>query len=380
MKNISDLNKLYRAYLESKRGSSWKPQVQMYEMDYLAKLVATSNELESHTYYARKGSSFIVNERGKQRNIRSNPFSDRVVRRSLCDECLTPTLRQYLIHDNGASLPGKGISFTRRRFEQHLHEFYRKHGNEGYILLIDFSKYYDNIQHQKLRDKIKKYIKDEEILWLFDKVLENFKIDVSYLNDELYSKCLDMKFDGDKQSKLNPKYLTGEKFMEKSLAIGDQVSQICSIFFPTEIDNYCKIIRSIRFYGRYMDDSYIISNDKNFLHEMLNEITKIANKLGIFINEKKTRIMKLNQPFTYLKLRYKLTSTGHLVKRINPQAVTRERRKLKKYRGLVDDGRMSLEDAKTSFKSWYGSYEKLLSYRTKNNMRALYNELFAEHS
>ncbi|MCH4004448.1 MAG: RNA-directed DNA polymerase [Lactobacillus crispatus] len=352
----------------------------MYEMDYLAKLVATSNELESHTYYARKGSSFIVNERGKQRNIRSNPFSDRVVRRSLCDECLTPTLRQYLIHDNGASLPGKGISFTRRRFEQHLHEFYRKHGNEGYILLIDFSKYYDNIQHQKLRDKIKKYIKDEEILWLFDKVLENFKIDVSYLNDELYSKCLDMKFDGDKQSKLNPKYLTGEKFMEKSLAIGDQVSQICSIFFPTEIDNYCKIIRSIRFYGRYMDDSYIISNDKNFLHEMLNEITKIANKLGIFINEKKTRIMKLNQPFTYLKLRYKLTSTGHLVKRINPQAVTRERRKLKKYRGLVDDGRMSLEDAKASFKSWYGSYEKLLSYRTKNNMRALYNELFAEHS
>lgn len=380
MKNISDLNKLYRAYLESKRGSSWKPQVQMCEMDYLAKLVATSNELESHTYYARKGSSFIVNERGKQRNIRSNPFSDRVVRRSLCDECLTPTLRQYLIHDNGASLPGKGISFTRRRFEQHLHEFYRKHGNEGYILLIDFSKYYDNIQHQKLRDKIKKYIKDEEILWLFDKVLENFKIDVSYLNDELYSKCLDMKFDGDKQSKLNPKYLTGEKFMEKSLAIGDQVSQICSIFFPAEIDNYCKIVRSIRFYGRYMDDSYIISDDKNFLHEMLNEITKIANKLGIFINEKKTRIMKLNQPFTYLKLRYKLTSTGHLVKRINPQAVTRERRKLKKYRGLVNDGRMSLEDAKTSFKSWYGSYEKLLSYRTRNNMRALYNELFAEHS
>lgn len=380
MKNISDLNKLYRAFLESKRGSSWKPQVQMYEMDYLAKLVATSNELGSHTYYARKGSSFIVNERGKQRNIRSNPFSDRVVRRSLCDECLTPTLRQYLIHDNGASLPGKGISFTRRRFEQHLHEFYRKHGNEGYILLIDFSKYYDNIQHQKLRDKIKKYIKDEEILWLFDKVLENFKIDVSYLNDELYSKCLDMKFDGDKQSKLNPKYLTGEKFMEKSLAIGDQVSQICSIFFPAEIDNYCKIVRSIRFYGRYMDDSYIISDDKNFLHEMLNEITKIANKLGIFINEKKTRIMKLNQPFTYLKLRYKLTSTGHLVKRINPQAVTRERRKLKKYQGLVNDGRMSLEDAKTSFKSWYGSYEKLLSYRTRNNMRALYNELFAEHS
>lgn len=188
-----------------------------------------------------------------------------------------------------------------------------------------------------------------------------------------------MKFDGEKQSRLDPKYLTGEKFMHKSLAIGDQVSQICSVFFPTEIDNYCKIVRSIRFYGRYMDDSYIISNDKKFLHEMLNQITKIASELGIFINPKKTRIMKLNQPFTYLKLRYRLTSTGHLIKHVNPQAVTRERRRLKKYRKLVDNGRMELEDAKASFKSWYGSYEKLLSFRTRNNIKTLYNELFAEH-
>lgn len=42
----------------------------------------------------------------------------------------------------------KDISFTRKRFEQHLHEYYRKYGtNNGYILLIDFSKYYDNIRH-----------------------------------------------------------------------------------------------------------------------------------------------------------------------------------------------------------------------------------------
>lgn len=101
--------------------------------------------------------------------------------------------------------------------------------------------------------------------------------------------------------------------MTKSLAIGDQVSQICSIFFPTPVDNYCKIVRSIRWYGRYMDDSYIISNDKQFLHEMLDKITQIASELGIFINHKKTKIMKINHFFTWLKLRYKLTETGHLV-------------------------------------------------------------------
>lgn len=363
--------------MQSKKSSSWKPQVQMYEMDYLAKLVATSNELENYVYHARKGSSFTVNERGKQRNIRSNPFSDRVIRRCFCDNCLIPELRKYLIYDNGASLSGKGISFTRRRFEQHLHEYYRRYGtNEGYILLIDFSKYYDNIRHDKLMEEIVKYVHDPQELWLLSKILDNFKVDVSYLSDEMYKNCLNMKFNGEKQSRLDSKYLTGQKFMPKSLAIGDQVSQICSVYFPTRIDNYCKIVRSIRWYGRYMDDSYIISNDKQFLHEMLDKITKIASELGIFINHKKTKIMKINHFFTWLKLRYKLTETGHLVIKVNPKTVTRERRKLKKYRKMVDQGRMPLIDVQNSFKSWLGTYDKLLSYRTKTNMKALYRALF----
>ena len=377
MEKVNDLNNLYEAYLKSKRGSDWKPQVQMYEMNYLSKLIETSDDLESHTYKSKQGSHFTVYERGKARNIRSNPFSDRVIRRSFCDNVLIPTLRKYLIHDNGASLTGKGISFTRKRFEQHLHEYYRKYGtNEGYILLIDFSKYYDNIRHDKLKEQVSKHIKDPEYLWLLDRVLDNFKVDVSYLNDEIYSKCLDLKFDGGKQAKIDSKCLTGQKYMAKSLAIGDQVSQICSIFYPTRIDNYCKIVRSIRWYGRYMDDSYIISNDKQFLHEILDKIAEIAGEMGIFINHKKTKIVKLNHTFTWLKLRYKLTDSGHLVKKINPETITRERRKLKKYRHLVDRGDLELVDIENAFKTWLGTYDKLLSYHSRKNLITLYKELF----
>lgn len=353
----------------------------MYEMDYLSKLVKTSNSLEDHSYTAKKGATFAVSERGKQRIIRSNPFSDRVVRRCLCDQELIPKLRKYLIYDNGASLQGKGISFTRHRLEQHVHEFYRKYGtNDGYILLMDFSKYYDNIQHSKLKKAVSKHIHDPEIMWLFGQILKNFEIDVSYLNAEQYKHCLDWKFNFEKQYELDPKYLTGQKFMPKSVAIGDQVSQISSIYFPARIDNYIKIVRSIRWYGRYMDDSYIICKDKQQLHELLSQITKIASELGIFINHKKTRIMKLNHTFSWLKLRYRLTDTGHLVKKINPKTVTRERRKLKKYRHMVNQNKIELLDVRNSFKSWLYNYDKLLSYRTKNNMIALYNELFPQHS
>lgn len=378
---ISDLNNLYQAYKLSKKGSDWKPQVQMYEMDYLSKLVQTSNELENHTYEAKPGDTFIVSERGKQRVVRSNPFSDRVIRRCLCDNVLIPTLRKYIIYDNGASLKGKDISFTRKRLEQHIHEFYRKyHTNDGYILLIDYSKYYDNIRHDKLMEAVKKHIHDPEILWLLGQVLDNFKIDVSYLSDEQYKRCLDMKFNYEKQFKLDPKYLTGKKFMAKSMAIGDQVSQICSIYFPTQIDNYIKIVRSIRWYGRYMDDTYIISHDKEELHDLLNKITEIAGELGIFINHKKTHIMKLSHTFTWLKLRYRLTASGHLIKKINPKTVTRERRKLKKYRHLVDNGTLTAEQVGNFFKAWLANYDKLLSYRSRNNLLALYKELFPKHS
>ena len=86
--------------------------------------------------------------------------------------------------------------------------------------------------------------------------------------------------------------------------------------------------------------------------------------------------MKINHFFTWLKLRYKLTETGHLVIKVNPKTVARERRKLKKYRKMVDQGRMPLIDVKNSFKSWLGTYDKLLSYRTKSNMKALYTDLF----
>ena len=51
-----------------------------------------------------------------------------------------------------------------------------------------------------------------------------------------------------------------------------------------------------------MDDSYILSKNKDFLHEMLTKITQIASDLGIFINHKKTRIMKINHFFHMVKV------------------------------------------------------------------------------
>ena len=39
--------------------------------------------------------------------------------------------------------------------------------------------------------------------------------------------------------------LTGEKWMKKSVNIGDQLSQIIGIYYPYRIDNYVKYVRSV---------------------------------------------------------------------------------------------------------------------------------------
>jgi septation ring formation regulator EzrA len=131
-------------------------------------------------------------------------------------------------------------------------------------------------------------------------------------------------------------------------------------------------------YGRYMDDMYIICPTKEEVHFVINGITERANELGLFINEKKTQIHKLSDRFTYLQIKYFLDEKGKVVKRINPKTITRERRKLKKYKNLMDKGKMPYEDIKQAYKSWMGTFTPLMSKKQIKNMRKLFYDLFQE--
>lgn len=376
---IADMNVLYDAFLASMKGSSWKEEPQRFEIDFLSEIARLKQELESRTYKTLPGSEFVQNERGKLRFIHGSRMRDRVVRHALCDEELADALAPYLIHNNGASQTGKGITFSRQQFEKDLHNYYLEYRtNEGYVAFIDLSKYYDNIQHEKVKELVYPKI-SEPAAWLLGEILSTFEIDVSYMDDEEYSHCLDIKFDSVKYHEEVPEELrTGKKWMAKSADIGDQVSQDIGVFFPTRLDNYAKIVRGCKRYGRYMDDIYIIGRTKEELESIIAGITAEAEKLGLFINEKKTRIVKLSHTYKYLQIKYSLSETGKVIKRINPKSVTRERRKLKAYKRLYDKGEMPYEDIEQAYKSWMGDYVRLMSKKQINNMKQLYKELFGK--
>lgn len=379
MESVYDANALLDAFRQAKKGTAWKESVQRYEMNLLRNINHTQKELANGTYEQKDFYEFSLSERGKTRHIKSMHISDRVVQRSVCDNVLIPELQRYLIYDNGASMEGKGIHFARKRLSTHLHRYYRKHkSNEGYILLIDFSKFFDNINHEPLIEAMRNKIGDTETMSFVEKLIDTFKIDVSYMTDEEYKESLNTLYNALEYAKIDEEELTGQKFMKKSVGIGSQISQISGVFYPTRIDNYCKIVKGMKYYGRYMDDIYIIHEDKEYLKQLLKEIEQICDELGLFINAKKTQIIKLSKGFTFLKIKYSLTDTGKVVQRVSRDSVTRMRRKLKNLRIKLDQGEIGFEDVRCAYNSWRGSVAHYDSYTTLKNMDKLFDELFIE--
>lgn len=376
---LTDMNLLYNAFKASMKGSSWKTEPQKFEANFLCELVKLKKELDSLEYVTSPETEFTINERGKLRHIHGARMRDRVVRHTLCDNELTPKLNPYLIYNNGASQKGKGLTFSREIFERDLHNFWLKYRtNEGYIGLVDLSKFYDNIQHDRVREYVYPKV-TEEARWMLNEILKTFEVDVSYLFDTPIEQLMEAKFDSVAyyEATKNMK-LTGEKMLKKAVEIGDQVSQNIGVFFPTPIDNYVKIVRGCKWYGRYMDDMYVICKDRDELVSILNGIEAKAKELGMYVNMKKTHIAKLSDTFKYLQVKYTLTNTGKVIRRINPQNLTRERRRIKAYKRQLDAGKMSYKDIEQAVRSWMGSFYKLMSKQQIKHMKELYYELFKE--
>lgn len=134
--------------------------------------------------------------------------------------------------------------------------------------------------------------------------------------------------------------------------------------------------KCIKHYARYTDDFYAVSDSKEFLVSVLEGFRKEAAEYGLIINEKKTRIVKLSSQFRHLQVCYSLTESGRLIRKIHPKNITRERRKLKAYKRLLDAGRIDYPTVENSFKSWLGSHYKIMSHDQIYNMSSLYYELF----
>ena len=338
---VFTFDNLYSSYKMCCKGVGWKASTHKYKANDLLNVNIALKSLKNRTFKSKGFYEFDIVERGKPRHIQSVHISERVVQRCLCDYALVPLLRRTFIYDNGACLKNKGIDFALDRMNCHLQRYYRKYGTEGYALVFDFSKYFDNINHAKLIELLQQKVLDPAILRLLTNLITDFNGD-------------------------------------KGLGLGSQISQICALYYPSKLDHYIKEKLKIKFYARYMDDGYLLHPDKGYLHYCLTKITEICNELGIKLNAKKTQIIKISKGINFLKTKFFLTNTGKVIRKPNRKGITKMRKKLKIFKEWLDNGKISLSDIELSYKSWRGHIQKSNCYRTLQRMDKYYKSLFKE--
>lgn len=253
------------------------------------------------------------------------------------------------------------------------------------MLLLDYSGYYPNIPHDTDREIIVSLLKRSggctaSEVRIADQIIRRafqmMETDVSRFSDGAIAKMYLEKVDPEINAGVDPALLTGKKMLKKGIDIGNRISQCSGIVHPYRIDNYLKIVCGCSDMARYTDDTYILYPSKRFLEDVLNEVRRQAKEIGLIVNEKKTRIQPLQKPFRHLQIQYQLKNDGKIIRKINPKSITRERRKLKAYKRLLDENRMSYPEVENAFKSWLCTNARVMSWRQIYNLGALYYQLF----
>ena len=324
------------AYYKSKHGVAWKTSVLKYGENILRNSYIAHQRLIRGDDVRRGFVKFWINERGKKRFIQSVHISERVVQKALCDQALVPVIEKSLIYDNAASQKGKGTEFSSQRLVRALRRYYRRYGNDGYVVIGDAHAFFDSLRHDVVRANAERYFTDQRVIDLQMQFIDAF---------------------------------------DHGLGLGSQVSQIHAVAYCNSIDHYATEILRPFAYLRYMDDWIAICCTKDEAHRLLEAVEPRYQAIGIELNRKKTQIVKISRGFTWLKDRIYLTETGKVIRKPCREKPARDRRKIKKLAVMLRAGEISYADVRSFAGSVKGYYAHKNGHRSWREFTKLYNKL-----
>lgn len=205
------------------------------------------------TYYV-----FYIYE-PKKRRVVSQTMFDKVINHLVARYILMPAIEPCLLDTNVASRINKGTCAGLKYYYDFRRLCKIKYG-EYYILKCDIKKFFASINHQIVKEKLKKKIKDKDALNIIFNVIDND---------------------------------------EYGLSIGSMTSQILAIFYLNDFDHFVKEVLKIEYYVRYQDDFLLFHPSKDYLKECLKKIEDFLKMEDLVLN-KKTRIYDSNTNFLFL--------------------------------------------------------------------------------
>jgi retron-type reverse transcriptase len=332
---------LYGAWRKTMLGKSHSLPALIYASNSFENLLELSRRLACGTYSIKGYRKFTVYE-PKKREVLAIDFESKIVLHSLCDNILEPLFCRGFITDSYANQRGKGMHYGLERLRDNMRSFFlaskareeeklRNAGmkmplikdwnyNGGWIIKGDVRKYFYSIDHEILRKLV-----SIKLAAMEDKKSADFAF---WMCDKIIS------------STPNP-----------GIPIGNQTSQLFALLCLDGFDHYMKDELGLKYYGRYMDDFYIICRTKEEAVMLLKEIKNYMASLKLELNEK-TQIFPLSQGIDFLGFHTYLTKTGKVIRIIRRKSKVNMKRKINKFRKLVSAGKMSYEDVLHSYTSW----------------------------
>ena len=330
--DIVSINKIKDVYDGIYKNTCHKAKLVRFELTKTSNIVKIYNTLNNKHYSHLKYNIFIIRE-PKYRIIMSELMYDKIVNHLISKYVLIPTLSRKLIEQNVATRTGKGSKEGIRYMKKYINSIKENYDNI-YILKCDISKYFYNIDHEILINKLSYENFDKDILKILINIINS--TDNDYINDLIdssinreLSHLEDMNISDlelrKKQLYSLPRYRKG-----KGLPIGNETSQLLAIYYLNELDHYIKEQLHIKYYIRYMDDFILIHHDKEYLKKCLNLINKKLSSLKLSLN-KKTQIYNLKSGVNFLGYKFMLKNK-RLIILLNNQTRKKIKRKLKKAR------------------------------------------------
>ena len=145
LEEVFSYENLYKAGKKCVRGVSWKASVQNYRRKMISNTYKLYKDVQNDKFKFSKPHVFWINERGKERKIQSQKIVERVLQRALCDNVIVPLYDNSFIYDNAANRLGKGMDHTLNRVNCHMQRYFKKYGNEGYIVTCDFHDFFNSV-------------------------------------------------------------------------------------------------------------------------------------------------------------------------------------------------------------------------------------------
>lgn len=318
---VTDFGNLYKAYRAAKSNDKYSNSRIKFEENALNGISILKKMLENKTYEVDPYREFKIYE-PKERVIKAGSFKDKIVQHVLCDNVLIPVLLNEFILTNYAGLTNRGTDFALNCLSAQMKLAYEKYGYDCWIIKGDIKKYFYSIKHDVLKDIVEYFVQDKDVVWLCEKFIDSANKDIG-------------------------------------LALGNQVDQVFALLMLSGFDHFVTGELGVKYYGRYMDDFYLIVEKKTFATCCYENIHIFIDTLGLELNGK-TQIIPFKNGIRFCGFHTYVTKDGKVIRKLTNE---KKRKNLKKYRKMAK----LVADGKLDKKKFDESFCSVLNHLSKGN-------------